>query len=104
MMSSSSSGSSGSNGSNGKLLSVYLFCHSLPDTNFIANLKQATLKNEIHSMLIPVHSILIAIHSILIPILSVLIAVHSMLIPIYVVARAVKVLSKYCDDGIQFMS
>ena len=30
--------------------------------------------------------------------------IHSMLVPIYMVAKAVKVLSKYCDDGIQFIS
>ena len=137
--------SSSSGGSNGKLLSVYLFCHSLPVTNFIPNLKQATLKDEIlsmliplhsmlilvhsmlipihsmllqvysmlipihsmlipiHSMLLQVHSMLIPIHSMLIPIHSMLIPIHSMLIPIYVVAKAVKVPSKYCDDGIQFI-
>jgi len=45
-------------------------------TYFIANLKQATLKDEIHSMLIP----------------------------IYVIAIAVKVLNKYYDDRIRFIS
>jgi len=103
-MSSSSSSSGSGSGSNGKLLSVYLLCHSLPVTNFIANLKQATLKDQILSMFIPIHSMLLPIHSMLIPIHSILLPIHSMLIPIYAVAKAVKVPSKYCDDGIQFIS
>jgi hypothetical protein len=59
---------------------IYCLCNSSVTlcqvTYFIANLKQATLKDEIHSI------------------------AHTN----FVVAIAVKVLNNYYDDGIQFIS